>query len=252
MKIGEIIDISTEYTPSISSMVFLIRGCDLNCEFCNKLHLLQNEGGEDYDVKKLLALVNTNYLVKNIHITGGDPLLKDDVINFACRLNELDKDISIRTNGFHPKKIKRILPYINRIILNLKGPINRERYSQITNTYLNIDSLIESFKLLNQQKQVVFDITTEYVKNLMVPEDFHQILKFLIDNKFTGKFMLQQYVHMEGVDEDFKQKFKKPEHIDLINLLKPYVDKDLPFRIFLEDNVYDHSEIHKVFQKIIM
>lgn len=252
MKIGEIIDISTEYTPNESSMVFLIMGCDLNCDFCNKLHLLQIEGVEDYEIKKLLALVNTNYIVKNIHITGGEPLLKDDVINFTRRLKELDKHISIRTNGFRPKKIKRILPYINRIILNLKGPVNKKRYFQISNTDLNIDSLIESFKLLNQQKQAVFDITTEYVKNLMVPEDIHQIFKFLIDNKFTGKFILQQYDHLEGVDEEFKQKFKKPEHIDLINLLKPYVDKDLPFRIFLEDDVYDHTEIHKVFQKITM
>jgi len=251
MKIGEIIDISIDYTPNKSSMVFLIMGCDLNCEFCNKQHLIHIETGVDYNLKNLLAIVKANHLVKNIHMTGGEPLLQDGTINFCRRLSELDKYISIRTNGFCPKRIKGVLPYINRIVLKLKGPIHQERYSQITNTNLSIKSLIESFNLLMQQNDIVFDIAIEYVKNLMIQEDIHQIIKFLIDNNFIGKFILQQYDYLEGSSEEFKQKYKKPEHIDLINLLKPYVDKDLPFRIFLEDDIYDHTEIHEVFQKII-
>lgn len=251
MKIGEIIDLSTKYTPERSCMVFLTMGCNLNCKFCNKSHLLHKDGGKNYDVDNLLGIVKTNYLIKCIYLLGGEPILQDDIIVFCQRLSQINRYIILQTNGLFPNKIKKILPYLNRIILNLKGPLNGERYSKITNKNINIDNLIESFSLLNTQKKIPFDIKVTYVKGAQNPEDIHSILKFLTKKKFTGKFILKQYEYLPNVKKEFKQKFKEPEHIDLIEILEPYVDKNLPYKIFLEDNVYEHAEIHKVFQKII-
>lgn len=251
MKIGEIIDISTEYTPERSCMVLMTMGCDLNCDFCNKTHLLEKNAGKDYDTDSLLGLVKTNHLINCIYIMGGEPTLQKDIIGFCEGLSAQDKYVILQTNGLKPLKIKKLLPFVNKVILNLKGPLDQARYSQITSTEINIDKLKESFKLLNAQSKAVFGIKVSYVKNLMNLEDIHQLLKFLKEKHFTGKFVLQQYEYLPGVDEEFKEMFKKPEHIDLINLLKPYVDEDLPFQIYLEDAVYKHSEIHKVFQKIM-
>ncbi len=252
MNIGEILEISSKYIPERSScMTFSTIGCNLNCEFCNRMHLLDRTGGKQYRVEDLINIVKNNYLVKCIYIQGGEPTIQGDILQFCKRLNNLDKFIGIETNGLKPYKIKQILPYIDRVVLNLMAPLEKGRFSEITKKNVDINNFFESFFILNDNKEITFNLRITYIKSILKPEDIHYILKLLRKQTFTGNFILKQYEYFKGASEDFKQKFKKPEHIDLINILKPYVDKELPFNIYLEDDIYEHSEIHKIFQKIL-
>ncbi|GAH08122.1 unnamed protein product [marine sediment metagenome] len=86
------------------------------------------------------------------------------------------------------------------------------------------------------------------MKNLMKPNDIDKIILFLKKNQFRGNFVLQQYQHSEGVGEKLKQKFQKPEHITLLNILKPYINMDLSFRIYLRDDIVGYSMIDKLYE----
>ncbi|GAH17306.1 unnamed protein product, partial [marine sediment metagenome] len=57
----------------------------------------------------------------------------------------------------------------------------------------------------------------------------------------------QQYQYSEGVGEEHRQKFRKPEHITLLNILKPYKNMDLPFQIYLRDDVTGYTKIDKLY-----
>ena len=56
--------------------------------------------------------------------------------------------------------------------------------------------------------------------------------------------MLQQYQFSEGVGNDLKDKFEKPQHVILIDILKPYQQVSLPFKIFIRDDVVGYSEFN--------
>jgi pyruvate-formate lyase-activating enzyme len=102
----------------------------------------------------------------------------------------------------------------------------------------------------NNQKDKDFEIRTTYVENLLTPEDIHQIILWLQNNNFRGTFVLQQYQYSDGVTENYKDKFQKPDHISLINILKPYSKLELPFRIFIRDDIVGYTSLNNAIKKL--
>ncbi|MHA2391881.1 MAG: anaerobic ribonucleoside-triphosphate reductase activating protein [Promethearchaeota archaeon] len=243
MKIGGIIDISTKDIPHRSSMVIFTVGCNFKCDFCHNKYLLQPDVGRDYDIKELIDRISTNLLVSGVSISGGEPTLQPDLLNVCKEIRKVDKYLSIDTNGSNPDIIKEVAPYINRIALDLKGPPNLKKLEEITKVKIDLNKIIETIEFINSQEDIDFEIRTTYVEKLLSSRDLDKILKFLEKKGFTGNFVLQQYQFFEGVGEEFKKIFSKPEHESLLNLLIPYRDKKFPFRIYLRDEIVGYSSI---------
>ena len=248
MRVGGIVDISTKDIPSKSSMVIFTVGCNLSCGFCHNKYLLYADVGRDMDISELMEQIKSNLLVSAVSISGGEPTLQKDIMELCKEIKQFGKYISIDTNGTNPSSIKEILPFINRIALDLKGPPNNKRLAQITGSQVNFNLIYETFKNVNNNKDIDFEIRTTYVENLMKPNDIDKIILFLKKNRFRGNFVLQQYQYSEGVGEEFKDKFQKPEHITLLNILKPYRNRKFPFQIYLRDDIIGYKKIDKLYE----
>jgi len=247
MKIGGIIDISTKDIPNRASMVIFTVGCNFKCEFCHNKYLLAPDVGKFYGIDQLLKIIGSNSLVSGVSITGGEPTLQSDLSTLCQEIQQLGKYVSIDTNGSHPDIIENILPYINRIALDLKGPLNQERLKVITGVAVKLEDIEKTIDLVNKSSKVEFEIRTTYVGNLLTSEDLENMLMFLNQKQFKGTYVLQQYQFLEGVGEQFKQIFQKPEHDALINLLKPYQEIDFPFQIFLRDDIVGYKNRNELF-----
>ena len=248
MRVGGIVDISTKDIPNKSTMVIFTVGCNLSCGFCHNKYLLHEGVGRDVDVTELMEQIKSNMLVSGVSISGGEPTLQKDLLKLCKEIKNVGKYISIDTNGTNPKYITELLPYINRVALDIKGPLSSKRLNKITGNQVNFNLIIETFKSVNNRKDIDFEIRTTYVGKLMKPNDIDKIILFLRKNKFRGSFVLQQYQYSEGVGEDHKQKFQKPEHITLLNILKPYRNMKLPFDIYLRDDIVGYSMIDKLYE----
>lgn len=247
MRIGGIIDISTKDIPNKSTMVIFTVGCNLSCGFCHNKYLLHKNVGKDIDIPVLMNQIKSNMLVSGVSISGGEPTLQNDLLDLCKEIQKIGKYISIDTNGTNPEIIEELLPYINRIALDLKGSLKKSRLKEITGNEINPDKIVETFELVNRQKGIDFEIRTTYVKNLMKPKDIHKILVFLKNNSFQGDFVLQQYQYSEGVGEDDKDKFETPEHIDLLDILERYRNIKLTFEIYLRNDVVGYRSIDKIY-----
>ncbi len=248
MRVGGIVDISTKDIPNKSTMVIFTVGCNLSCGFCHNKYLLHEGVGRDLDIPELMEQIKSNMLVSSVSISGGEPTLQKDLLELCKEIRNVGKYISIDTNGTNPKSITELLPYINRIALDMKGPLNNKRLAKITGSQVNFDLIFETFSAVNNREDIDFEIRTTYVGNLMKSNDIDKIILFLRKNKFRGSFVLQQYQYSEGVGEDNKFKFQKPEHFTLLNILKPYRNMDLPFQIYLRDDVVGYSKIDKLYE----
>jgi len=247
MRVGGIIDISTKDIPHKSAMVIFTVGCNFKCNFCHNKFLLQLDVGKSYQIEELIKIIKSNSLVSGISITGGEPTLQSDLLELCKEIGKIGKYISIDTNGSNPEVIKNLSPYINRVALDLKGPLIPETLEKITGVIVNINKIIETIKFLNTQKDLDFEIRTTYEGSLLSFGDFQNIIEFLKEIGFEGNFVLQQYQYRDGVGEKFKNVFLKPEHNELIDLLKPYKDLDLNYDIFLRDEVIGYSKIDELF-----
>ena len=246
MKIGGIIDISTKDIPHKSAMVIFTVGCNFKCDYCHNKYLLKPNVGREYDITELMQTIRTNVLVNGISISGGEPTLQPDLLELCKEINSIGKYISIDTNGSNPEVIKKIAPYINRVALDLKGPIDSRKLKKITGANVNINRIAQTIEFVNSQDDIDFEIRTTYVVNLLKPEDINEIIDFLKQSEFRGNFVLQQYQFLEGVGEEFKRVFSKPEHDVLLNLLKPYKDRKFPFKILLRDEIVGYCSIDEL------
>jgi len=243
MKIGGIIDISTVDIPHKSAMVIFTVGCNFKCNFCHNKYLLQPNVGREYEINELVDLIKTNKLVNGVSITGGEPTLQDDLLELCIEIQKIEKYLSIDTNGSRPEVIKKLTPYINRIALDLKGPLEAEKLKTITGVDVEIKKIKETIEFLNKHQDIDFEIRTTYIESLLNSEDINDIINLLRNMGFKGSFVLQQYQFSEGVGEEFKRIFSKPEHDLIVNLVKPFNELDLPFNIFIRDEIVGYCNI---------
>ena len=246
MRLGGIIDISTKDIPGISSMVLFTVGCNFKCEFCHNKYLLHPNVGRDYKIEELKDMISTNLLVSGVSITGGEPTLQPDLFELCKEIKKLGKYLSIDTNGSNPEVIKKIAPFINRVALDLKGPPEQKKLRKIAGVNVNIDKILKTIIFVNSQRQVDFEIRTTFVGKLLNTDDINDILLFLKNVGFEGNFVLQQYQFFEGVGEEFKKVFTKPGHDILVDILKKYEHKDLPFKMFLRDDFIGYCSIDEL------
>ncbi len=246
MRVGGIIDISTKDIPQKSAMVIFTVGCNLSCGFCHNKHLLNRDVGREIGIKELIDNVKSNLLVSGVSISGGEPTIQIDLLNLCKEIKKLGKYINIDTNGTNPQVIKQLFPYINRIALDLKGPLKPQRLKQITGSVIDPKLIERTINLVNKQEEIDFEIRTTYVGNLMKPEDVHKIISFLKKFKFRGNFVLQQYQYSENIGEKYKEIYYIPEHITLLKILNHYKKSKILFKIFIRDNVVGYSNINDI------
>jgi organic radical activating enzyme len=97
-------------------------GCNIRCDYCDTDHF----GYKVYTSKKLLDEIKSVHSGKEIHsisITGGEPLVQTDFLaEFLPVLNENKYKIYLETNGILFNELKRILPFVDIISMDIKLP----------------------------------------------------------------------------------------------------------------------------------
>ena len=162
----------------------------------------------------------------------------------------MGKYLSLDTNGTQPLIIEKILPHVNRIALDCKGPLKKDALMRITGSTIDPSQITKSIEILNNNKNIDFEIRTTYVEPLMKEGDIHEIIAFLSKMNFNGNFVLQQYQFSDGVGKEYKDKFQKPEYITLLNILKPYRNEATPFDIFLRNEIVGYKDIREIFNQL--
>ena len=251
MKIGGIIDISTKDIPHKSSMVIFTIGCNLECEFCQNKYLLYDGAGKTVEIDDLIKNIRSNPLVGSVSISGGEPTLQDELIELCKQISKEGKYVSLDTNGTRPDIVQKLIPHVNRVALDLKAsPLEPQRYQEVSGNQVDVSQIIETYRILNNSEQVDFEIRTTHVENLTIPKDIHEIISFLIENKFRDDYVLQQYQYSEGVEEKYRNKFQKPTHGTMLDILKNYQDADLSFNIYMRNEVVGYESLNDIIGRL--
>jgi cyclic pyranopterin phosphate synthase len=112
--------------------------CNLRCFYCQPYDIsdvLPHKEILSYEEMYRLIEIAVNLGIRKVRITGGEPLVRKDLLGFIeklCKINGLE-DISLTTNGIYLKKhIERLyLSGIHRINISM-DTLQKNRYRQIT------------------------------------------------------------------------------------------------------------------------
>lgn len=175
--------------------------CNLRCSYCDTKYSFDNPIYKEESVDEIIDYVNKQN-IKNITITGGEPLLQEDIKELLIKLSEKNYNVEIETNG--SINIKPLASIKNvSFTLDYKLPTSlMEKFMDIDNyKYISKNDSVKfvcgSNLDLEKMKEIINKYNLIEKTNCLVSPVFNSIklediVKFMIDNNLNGlKYCLQ-------------------------------------------------------------
>lgn len=182
-----------DYPDKISAIVFT-QGCNFRCGYCHNPELI-NSKEQAWTVPAFLEFLKTRKgKLDAVVITGGEPCLQKDLPEFIKEIKKLGFLVKLDTNGNYPQMLKKVLPYVDYIAMDIKAPL--EEYEEIIKVKVNTDDIKNSIDIImNSGKS--YEFRTTVVKSLLSEDD---ILK--IGDLINGAqcYYLQKFVPSKILD----------------------------------------------------
>jgi pyruvate formate lyase activating enzyme len=243
MKIGGLQKLTlVDYPGKVAATVFLI-GCNFRCGFCHNSELVISEEIKNHPQileKEFFDFLDEKEgLIEGICITGGEPTIQPDLVDFIRKIKTKGFLVKLDTNGSNPEVIDRLLNehLIDFIAMDIKTSIDAKvksqkskvkKYNIATGTKVNIDNIIRSVELI-KNSGIDYEFRTTVVPGLVEKEDIEKIGKWL---KGAKKIALQQFRNKMVLDKNFKeaQPYSDETIKEFGNILKKYI-KEIEFRL---------------------
>ncbi|UCE39747.1 MAG: anaerobic ribonucleoside-triphosphate reductase activating protein [Candidatus Aminicenantes bacterium] len=190
-----------DYPGVISATVFL-GSCNFRCPYCHNAELVLNPD----DLPTFPMGYITDFLdsrkdwLEGICITGGEPLLHPDLVDFLSLLKERELSVKLDTNGSFPSQLEALIEkkLVDSIAMDVKAPL--ERYEEVTRTKVDRGKIRKSIDIImGSGVEYVFRLTA--VPGLIDEEGMTEIGRMLEGAK---AFQIQQFVPENTLDPAFE------------------------------------------------
>ncbi|MEX2720244.1 MAG: anaerobic ribonucleoside-triphosphate reductase activating protein [Candidatus Wukongarchaeota archaeon] len=204
LYVGGFVDFSTVDIPGKSSAVIFLSGCNFDCPFCQNTNILSLSSGKLVSMKKIASMIEKNFLIEAVSITGGEPCIQESIIDLCRLLKNKGYYVNIDTNGSFPKMVKKLIGVIDKFSVDIKGPF--ERYPEISQAKNpNVAQLIKNTYHIINDSEVDFEVRTTVLSQLVWEKDVIKISEFLKANDFRGTYIIQQFFNSENVREPLRR-----------------------------------------------
>lgn len=126
--------------PILSLRITITNRCNENCIYCHHDGMVSSKDEMTPDELYLITKIAKKIGVRKIRLSGGDPLVRKDIVEIVEKISSLDfKDISLTTNGVLLEKYAEDLKKagLDRVNVSL-DTLKRDTYKFVTNMdYLN-------------------------------------------------------------------------------------------------------------------
>ena len=178
MKIGGFLKNSfIDYKNNISCVVF-VTNCNMNCYYCHNKHLLNNNQKELINENEIFDFLQTRKgFIDAVVISGGEPTLQKDLIEFIKKIKSLNYKVKLDTNGTNFEVVKSLIEQnlIDYVAMDIKGPISK--YNEIVGNNFKISEVKKTIEFLKQNK-IDYEFRTTFCSKLSV-NDIEEIAIFL-------------------------------------------------------------------------
>ncbi len=176
MKIGGLIKFTLIDFPGRPAAVVFTQGCNFRCRYCHNPELVYPHLFlEPMPEEDLFAFLKRRQgTLEGVVITGGEPTLHEDILDFTAKIKQMGFAIKWDTNGTRPEMLRKAYQrkLLDYVAMDLKAPL--EKYSAITGVDFNPEIIKESMKLI-KESGVPYQFRTTYDKEVLTDEDISAI-----------------------------------------------------------------------------
>ena len=209
--VEKFVSINGEGLRSGELAVFIrFANCNLRCSYCDTKYSFINPIYTEESIDELVKYVKSTG-VKNVTLTGGEPLIQNEIKELMIELSNIGNRIEIETNGSI-----NIAPYLNipnvtfTLDYKLKGS-GMEMDMDLTNYDLLrkndvIKFVVSDYDDLEKTKEIIKKYDLINKANCLISPvwgriEFEEIVNFLKDNKLNDVKM-QLQIHKIIWDKD--------------------------------------------------
>ena len=185
-----------DYPGKISSIIFT-QGCNFACVYCHNKELIRTkEHNNVITPEEILSfLKQRRKKVDAVVITGGEPTMQPDLIDFMKKIKNLGFLIKLDTNGSSPDTLKEVIKakLADYIAMDVKAPL--DKYSVITKRNVDIEKIRQSIDLI-KNSGIRHEFRTTVLKSLLSEQDIEEITELVKGSRHA----LQKYIPSKGLE----------------------------------------------------
>lgn len=168
-------------------------GCNFRCPFChNALLVTQLNESERYSEDEILDFLKKRVgLLDGVAITGGEPLISDDILFFAEKVKNLGFAVKLDSNGSYPERLERAVNegLVDYVAMDIKN--SKELYAETAGlSFFDIAPIERSVSFLMEEK-VDYEFRTTVVNGFHTVESIENAAKWIAGAK---RYFLQNFI----------------------------------------------------------
>lgn len=189
MRIGGLQKLTLLDFPGKTACAVFLQGCNFRCPFCHNPSLIF--GTEPIEEAELFRFLATRQgLLDGVAVSGGEPLLSNDLAPLLERIKSMGFAVKLDTNGSFPARLRSLLDagLVDYVAMDVKNA--PARYAATCGADGMLPAVEESAALL-MGRRVPYEFRTTVVAELHDAADFHAIGAWL---RGAEQYFLQPFV----------------------------------------------------------
>ena len=217
MKLGGLQETSLlDYPGKICAIVWTV-GCNFRCPFCYNQNMVYGET-DLLPVDHILSFLDERVgKLDALSITGGEPLLHEDIWAFMKEVKDRGFLVKVDTNGTFPGRLSQLLDekLVDYVSMDVKAPF--DKYDQLAGVEVDVEKIKQSIKLI-MDKAPDYEFKTTMIPGLLEKGDVVRIASLI---KGAKRYYLQQFkMDVPVINQELLSSMKPFKKDDFIEMKK--------------------------------
>lgn len=164
-----------DYPGKISCIIFT-QGCNFACGYCHNaemIPILQEQKPGLEETRVINFLKSRRSLLDGVVITGGEPTLQKDLVQFMEKIKELGFLIKLDSNGSNPEMLLEVLEkkLVDYIAIDVKTTLSK--YKDLVKN--DVSEKIEKSIRILMNSEIDYEFRSTILPSIHSLEDIHEI-----------------------------------------------------------------------------
>ena len=205
-----------DFPGEVAATIFTT-GCNMRCPYCHNADLAVGKIPAAFITYSeiITYLKKRQNVLGGVAITGGEPLMVDEIEQIIDDIHKLGLKVKLDTNGSFPEKLKKIKP--DFIAMDIKT--SPSKYSKVGFSTENGENTIEKSIKQIMNSNIPYEFRTTVVPGIVDKEDIKNIAKLISKAK---RYTLVRFNPIKTLNPEYKKivPYSKEEMFEFAQICK--------------------------------
>lgn len=186
-----------DYPEKVACTLFTY-GCNLRCPFCHNSEIVVKEAHDLISEDSFFKFLDTRKgILDAVCISGGEPLLNMDIMDFIKQIKDRGFLVKLDTNGTQPSRLQLVCDtgLVDYVAMDVKNSI--DKYSVTCGVdKIVVGKVIQSVNYLMSQNKFDYEFRTTVTKSFHTHEDIESLTQWI---KGCSHYYIQKYISSDSV-----------------------------------------------------